>query len=362
MADVSELISYGGDPAIIATRGEIERVQSGLAAATNLLMGQVEVTDFLTHPLKRIGLAMELPAVRERIDYLMKALDAASNEYFDGEALIAKELTDIGLISAPVIVAGLLGVVNDAGLLNEHPNNVSAVEVKKFRRIAPEGIGDLARRTRLNFEPGHITIERFGSSFVAYIPGTQTWNPISGTNPLDFTSNLQAMKGPGQAASEIGVQLALNQALKNAGAGADAKVLLVGHSQGGMIAANIAQRDSRVKGLVTLGSPISQVASQLRVPVVALEHSNDLVPKLGLKANPMAQNMVTVVREVQISKPIDTVVEAHDISNYVKTAEMADESQELGLKRVREQVLAVIGVEKGSQMEGEVTVYKLSRH
>jgi hypothetical protein len=124
-----------------------------------------------------------------------------------------------------------------------------------------------------------------------------------------------------------------------------------------MIAANIAQSDKRVKGVVTFGSPIGQLANQIKVPIVALEHSNDIVPKLGLKANPMAQNMATVVREIPISKPIDALVEAHDISNYIKTAEMADESKEFGLKRVREQVLEIIGAEKS----GEVTVYELKR-
>ena len=102
--------SYGGDPRVVATRAEIERVQAGLASVGNLLGGEVEVTDFLTSPLKRIGLAMELPALQDRIQYLLQALNAAANEYFDGEALVAKELTDLGLISAPIIAAGILGL------------------------------------------------------------------------------------------------------------------------------------------------------------------------------------------------------------------------------------------------------------
>ena len=361
---MGDVTTYGGDPAIIATRGEIERVQAYLAAAGNLLMGELEVTDFFTHPLKRIGLAMEMPGVRERIEYLMQALNAASSEYFDGEALIAKELTDLGLISAPMLVTGMLGVANDAGLLREHLDKVRVTQVAQFARLAPASLEELAIRTRLSYQSGEgrVTIERYGPNFIAYIPGTQTWNPISGSNPMDFTSNMQAMKGPGLAASEIGVQLALNTALAKAGAGPNAKILLVGHSQGGMIAANISQRDKRVKGVVTFGAPIAQVASQLKVPVVALEHSNDIVPKLGLKANPMAENMATVVRETPISNQNDALVEAHDISSYVKTAEMADESQEFGLKRVREQLFAVIGVEKGNQVEGEAQVYELKRN
>ena len=352
MADV---ISYGGDPTVIATRAEIDRIQSALAAAGNLLQGEVEVTDFLTLPIKRIGLAMEMPILQEKINYLMQALETAANEYFDGEALVAKQLTDIGLVSAPLIAGGLLAVANDAGLLREHLNRVTVAQTDSFLRSAPKNLAELALRTRLNYQPGQISIERYGQSFVVYIPGTQTWNPISGANPLDFTSNMQAMLGPGLAASEVGVQ----KALAKAGAGPDAKVVLVGHSQGGMIAANIAKKDKRVKALVTFGAPIGQVAAEIKVPVVALEHANDIVPKLGLKANPLAENMVTVVREQPISQPIDALVEAHDISNYIKTAEMADESQEFGLKRVREQVLAEIG--KETQGAGQVSVFEMRR-
>jgi hypothetical protein len=352
--------SYGGDPRIIATRAEIERVQVALAAAGNILLGQLDLTDFLNTPLKRIGLAMEMPGVSERINYLISALQNAANEYFDGEALVAKELTDLGLVSAPIFAAGLIAIGNDAGLVREGP--ASAREIRRFDRSPPETLAQLARRTAMIEWSGRIAIERFGNTFVAYIPGTQSWLPLAGKNPLDLTSNLHAMKGAGLAASEKG----LAAALQKSGAGPASKVYLVGHSQGGMVAANLALRDSRVAGIVTFGAPISQVAGQLKIPVVAIEHSNDVVPKLGLKANPLVENITTVVREVPILKPVDALVEAHDISNYAKTAELADEaakgSGEYGLKRVREQVLAGIGVGSLDGAAGQVRVYELSRN
>ena len=343
--------SYGGDPRIIATRAEIERVQVALAAAGNILLGQLDLTDFLNAPLKRIGLAMEMPGFSERINYLLAALQNAAKEYFDGEALVAKELTDIGLVSAPVFAAGLIAIGNEAGLVREGP--AVAKEIRRFARGAPETLAQLARRTAMIDRPGRIAIEQYGNIFIAYIPGTQNWLPLAGKNPLDLTSNLHAMKGAGLAASEKGLGLALQKS----GAGANSKIYLVGHSQGGMVAANMALRDSRVAGIVTFGAPISQVAGQLKIPVVAIEHSNDVVPKLGLKANPLLENITTVVREVPIAQPVDALVEAHDISNYAKTAELADDSTEYGLKRVREQLLTGIGAGVG-----EVRVYELSRN
>ena len=64
-----------------------------------------------------------------------------------------------------------------------------------------------------------------------------------------------------------------------------------------------------------------------------------------------------------ISTPVAAVLEAHDVSNYAKTAELADESQEIGLKRVREQVLAQIsaGGTIGVDKFGETTVFELKR-
>ena len=355
------ITSYGGDPAIVASRAEIERIQAGLASVGNILGSEVELTDFLTNPLKRIGLAMELPAVQERIRYLLQALNSAANEYFDGDALVAKELTDLGLISAPIIAGGLIGLANEVGMFREH--RVKATRVDHFWRTAPQGLAGLGNRlaqiTQGNAELGRVVVERFGNNFVAYIPGTQTWNPIGLSNPIDFTSNLQAMKGPGLAASERGVQLALAAA----GATADSTVLLVGHSQGGMVGANISLNDKRVKGLVTFGAPISQLANQIKVPTVAIQHKNDIVPKLGLKANPLVENMVTVERVLPISTPVAAVLEAHDVANYAKTAELADESQQFGLKRVREQVLAQIGAYAGQGVDkvGETTVFELKR-
>ena len=350
------IVSYGGDPAIVATRAEIERIQTGLATVANLLGDQVEPHDFLNNPLKRIGLAMELPAVQERIRFLMQALDAAANEYFDGEGLLARELTDLGLISAPIIAGGLIGLANEVGMFREH--RVKATPVDKFWRSAPLGLEGLGKRLEQIGGQGNIVVERYGTRFVAYLPGTQTWSPIGLGNPIDFTSNLQAMKGPGLAASERGVQLALAAA----GATAGSRILLVGHSQGGLIGANIALNDKRVKGLVTFGAPISQLAEKLPVPTVAIQHKNDIVPKLGLKANPLALNLVTVERVLPISTPLAAVLEAHEIENYTKTAELADKSQDFGLSRVRDQLLGDFWPSGGIGVEtGETTVFELKR-
>ena len=68
-----------------------------------------------------------------------------------------------------------------------------------------------------------------------------------------------------------------------------------------------------------------------------------------------------------ITVPVAAILEAHEIENYTKTAELADESQEFGLKRVREQVLKGISSQNGgvggpgANGFGEALTYKLER-
>ncbi len=64
------------------------------------------------------------------------------------------------------------------------------------------------------------------------------------------------------------------------------QVLLVGHSQGGMVAEAVGARgrvgNATISGVVTAGSPL--LASSVPVPYLALENVSDPVPKLGALA------------------------------------------------------------------------------
>jgi len=74
-----------------------------------------------------------------------------------------------------------------------------------------------------------------------------------------------------------------------------------------------------------------------------------------------------VERVMPITVPVAAILEAHEIENYTKTAELADESQEFGLKRVREQVLTGISAQSGGVSGagangfGEALTYELER-
>ena len=335
---MGDVISYGGDLSIVATRGEISRVQQHLQLAGAALTGEVELTDFLALPLKRIGLAMELPAIDLRLQQLLHACQLASDEYFDGDALIAENV--IGVNLAPLAALGLLSIANHAGLLQETKVSVQQTEVDSPVR-SPQSIENLVQRLiKLDDREGaKIRIEKYPGKFLVYIPGTQEWQPLAKANPFDLTSNLSAMTGAGVAASELGVQRALLQA----GVTQNDRVLFIGHSQGGLIAANIAanaeKQKYRVAGLVTLGAPLGQLATQIKVPTISLEHSNDVVPKLGLKANPIAANWVTVQREIAVDENRNALVQAHELAGYQETAKLTDLAADAGVQRIKTELL-----------------------
>ena len=369
---MGNLSVYGGDAAVVATRAEIERVQRELAAVANLLSSQVEPFDFLVKPGKHIALSLELPNLLQRIDFLNSACSAAAEQYFMGEAKVAGGLSTAGAVAGAMLVAGAaFGVFRDqpgarvtqlgaaepvepadslAGLMARLRSTASAdsrIRVESYMREAPNGASAAFA----------AKAEASAQKFVVYIPGTQTWNAVPGSNPIDFTSNLVGMANIRPTSSE----LAVSAALLAAGARPNDQVLLVGHSQGGLVAANLAARkhlNYKIAGIVTFGSPIGQLAGQIKVPTLALEHRNDVVPKLDLQRNPLTTNWVTVQRTVlpgANSSQVD-ITQAHSLAEYQTTAAQADKSKDIGLGRVREGILRFL---KGPS--GQVKNFEISR-
>lgn len=130
-----------------------------------------------------------------------------------------------------------------------------------------------------------------GPAYIVSIPGTSEWNVQSGSNPMDTVGNLSSASGDLSTASQA-VQLALEKA----GVPSDAPVMLVGHSQGGMTAAALAadddfRNDYNVTNVLTYGAPIDSTHIPDNINTVAIQHPNDVVPRLDLgnaKPSPFA--------------------------------------------------------------------------
>jgi hypothetical protein len=166
-----------------------------------------------------------------------------------------------------------------------------------------------------------------GSAWVVVVPGTQEWSPRAGDNPFDVTTDVRAVTGDTTLAA-AGVAAALDLARGRAGRRSTASdpVVLVGHSQGGILAAALAgdagfTARHRVTHVVTSGSPVGLFPVPATTRVLSVERADDPVPRLDLTPNPDRPSWVTV-RAPGDNPPVD--VRSHRLGGYVSTLRVAE--------------------------------------
>lgn len=165
-----------------------------------------------------------------------------------------------------------------------------------------------------------------GSAWVVIVPGTQEWSPRAGDNPFDLTTDIRALTGEAtMAAAAVSAALAGARA-RSGRAAADDPVLLVGHSQGGILAAALAsdpafRGSNRVTHVVTSGAPVGLFPVPSTTRVLSIEHADDPVPRLDLTPNPAGQSWTTVVAPAG-TLPVD--VDRHRLGTYVETVRVAE--------------------------------------
>lgn len=173
-------------------------------------------------------------------------------------------------------------------------------------------------------------------SFIVDIPGTKDWHPV----PLqqheklnDLGTNLRAMGG-----EETAYQQGITEALQRAGAGPDDPVMLVGHSQGGIVAAQTAadltdSGELNVTHVVTAGSPVGHIDMPDGVQMLSLENNHDITPRLDATDNPDRPNHVTVTFDTQHG----AIGENHAIgASYLPAAATLDDSTDPSVQAYRD--------------------------
>lgn len=161
--------------------------------------------------------------------------------------------------------------------------------------------------------------------YVVYLPGTEDTGlvPTGDETVRDMLTNYQLIGGMDNAYAR-----GITQALRDAGLSGK-EIMLVGHSQGGMVATALAAdpafRDEfEVKHVVSAGSPVAQVAHlPAAVTGLHLEHRGDAVPLLDGEGNPDQPNRVTVVFDTSGEGDL---AEKHRIARYLEGAEAAEVS------------------------------------
>lgn len=201
---------------------------------------------------------------------------------------------------------------------------------------APHGLADVMQLVATSYgsaapgtEPGTVTIQRLDRpdgtrSWVVAVPGTQTM-AMSGTVPTDMGTNLRLEAGLADTMT-AGVLAAMRQA----GIPAGQPVTLVGHSQGGMVAMNVASRAGKeftVGAVVTAGSPDVPAQLPSTVPVIRMEHVEDGTARLDGAPTRVTPQVTAIARELaEDGEGTPDWGSAHGIKNYVETGRRVDEA------------------------------------
>ena len=378
----TEVKVFGGG-SVRASRAELDRVRHQVDIAKHVLFTE-SVTPGL-NLLTQLQLMLELPALLPRFEAIESACIHAAEQYFGNESAIAQKLHGLGRLDVPELATGAAIAGGAVGIFKEAPIEISRTGFAGGI-TAPRSLAAMAERLQRTSTEGDLgnqaefRVERFGNHVIVYIPGTKKWSPVAGSNPLDLTSNVHAIASqsssaihsksasqsssaihsksasqsisasaaPAAASSTAASERAVLAALRSAKVGAGDEVMLVGHSQGGIIAANIAsaRHEFKVAGIVTFGSPIALAEVNSETKVLALEHTNDPVPTLDTGPNPQRKNWVTVKGAYPLARG-ESPVAVHDLKGYLKLASEVDANRTVRLKSLLAFVRDFAGPEPG---------------
>jgi len=219
-----------------------------------------------------------------------------------------------------------------SGAAPEGPGYVTASPLRP--RWADSAIGSVGSAMRRVSDLEHmptadLAVERVAGAdgmtrWVVELPGMRHMGVSA--DPEDLSGAVSAMALPATAYTRSVVK-----ALDAAGVPRGAPVLLVGHSQGGIVAMDLAGDPAfngervQVTHVVVAGSPISskQVAPGSDTKVVSVENVNDVVTHLdAVDAAPVTPQRLTY----QFSADGHDVVRTHDAARYARRIEALGDS------------------------------------
>ena len=262
----------------------------------------------------------------------------------------------IGVSSSAGLIKGLGGV---AGLFKETP--VTLVSKTPPTRVEPaqsfeERVERIPQPTP--DEPWQVRIETISTPgeedrYDVYVSGTVKFDILNSAEPWDGSSNLSLA-----ASHDAASAAAVAAAMKEAGITSTSAVSFTGHSQGAAIAARLVESgEYNTVGLVTVGGNIGQTKLPPDIPVVIVEHTDDVVVAAGgLQGNNSA---IVVEREAYAGRtlPEGVPVPAHQASEYRETARRMDQSDAPELQQAWQK----LAPPSGSTTTTTVTTYEYER-
>ncbi|WP_298988669.1 hypothetical protein [uncultured Pseudokineococcus sp.] len=261
------------------------------------------------------------------------------------------------------LAAGVAVLAAQDGALR--PTRVEVRAVGPARSVTPaRGTADLLARARPMAGGGAlspagratsaapIAVERVvdgagARRWVVVLPPTQTtaapWDEAT-TNPADLGTDLRGVGELPTAMTRAAVE-----AMDRAGVAPDEPVLLVGYSQGGITAAQLAADPAlrsrfAVDAVLTAGAPVAGLDVPPDVAVLSLEHEEDWIASLEGADAPATPSRTTVLRDLPDAatapapgEPADGTA-GHDLGRYRETAALVDASDDPSLVAWRARV------------------------
>lgn len=168
--------------------------------------------------------------------------------------------------------------------------------MEDLRRLGEERLGKANLNSGLEY--GTIAISKYHrtdgtNSWLVTIPGTDGKRD----SPFGWPQNVELMSSDSKQRMEADSARMVQEAMKQAGINSDEPVALIGHSQGGIVAATIAsdlKDDYDVKHVVTAGSPVANHPIPDKTWVTSVEMDDELVAALDGAPNPNSEHWLTV--------------------------------------------------------------------
>ena len=235
----------------------------------------------------------------------------------------------IGVLGTSTTAAAVAVVGQQFGVFAETPVKTTRVSTS-IGGAPPASLVDRIDRlpdTGENTFGEQIVIDRIEIAgqpdrFEVYIAGTVDFTSV-GDEAFDMTSNIY-----GVADLPAGSFRAVQEAMEQAGITEHTPVVLTGHSQGGLIAATLAASGNYdVRGVVAIGAPTAHVDVPASIPVIAIEHTDDLVPAL---AGMRSDNSAILIERRAFAPGADlgdSALPPHEKSAYRVTAGLVDNAQ-----------------------------------
>lgn len=211
---------------------------------------------------------------------------------------------------------------------------------------APASLAEAMRRLdRVAEQPDGFQIERIGTPpdevYAVYLPGTKAFDgpfaPGTPGLPDALTESGQVQNLGTNVAGVAGVDNAyveaVLRALDEVDVPPDAPVALIGHSQGGLVAARVAEaiagteggRPYQVTDVVTAGSPVDGIDLPEDIRVLSLVNEYDLVPRLDGERYADRPHHTTIV----VAEQTGTVAGNHSLSDlYLPMAATLEASED----------------------------------